>query len=215
MKPVEVRAQIKAGQTGPLYLLTGDDLQSRHDLALEFAAVVDEGLQAFNVESFYGNEAGSASARDQMMGAIVSTSRTLPMMAPRRIVIVHEAEKLLSPRKAADEDAETLPEVHTGGRKKRGSTTPAEDLEWIAARRLHHPIGTLEQPLKLRQGPLTLPRDYILCTKSETFRRYADQARADGWPTHELDASHNPHITVPGELMTLLDRIVQAPTAEA
>jgi pimeloyl-ACP methyl ester carboxylesterase len=93
--------------------------------------------------------------------------------------------------------------------------TPAEDLEWIAARRLHHPIGTLEQPLKLRQGPLTLPRDYILCTKSETFRRYADQARADGWPTHELDASHNPHITVPGELMTLLDRIVQAPTAEA
>ena len=129
MKPVEVRAQIKAGQTGPLNLLTGDDLQSRHDLALEFAAVVDEGLQAFNVESFYGNEAGSASARDQMMGAIVSTSRTLPMMAPRRIVIVHEAEKLLSPRKAADEDAETLPEVHTGGRKKRGSTTPAEDLE--------------------------------------------------------------------------------------
>ena len=57
MKPAEVRAQINAGKTGPLYLLEGDDLQSRHDLALEFASMVDEGLQAFNVESFYANEA--------------------------------------------------------------------------------------------------------------------------------------------------------------
>lgn len=128
MKPAEVRAQIKAAQTGPLYLLTGDDLQSRHDLALEFAAVVDEGLQAFNVENFYGNEAGSAGARDQMMGAILATARTLPMMAPRRVVVVHDAEKLLSPRKAADEDAEPLPDVKGAGRKKRAGT-PAEDLE--------------------------------------------------------------------------------------
>lgn len=128
MKPAEVRAQIKAGQTGPLYLLTGDDPQSRHDLALEFAAVVDEGLHAFNVEGFYGNEAGSAGARDQMMGAILATSRTLPMMAPRRIVVVHEAEKLLSPRKASDDEAELLPELQAGTRKKRGGT-PAEDLE--------------------------------------------------------------------------------------
>ena len=72
MKPVEVRAQIKAGQTGPLYLLTGDDPQSRHDLAMECTAVVDEGLQAFNVESFYANEAGSAGARDQMIAAILA-----------------------------------------------------------------------------------------------------------------------------------------------
>ena len=42
MKPAELRAQIAAGRTGPLYLLEGDDLQSRHDLALEFAALVDE-----------------------------------------------------------------------------------------------------------------------------------------------------------------------------
>lgn len=128
MKPAEVRAQIKAGQTGPLYLLTGDDLQSRHDLALEFAGVVDEGLQAFNVESFYGNEAASAGARDQMMGTILATSRTLPMMASRRIVAVHEAEKLLSPRKAADEEADLVPGMQAAGRKKRGST-PAEELE--------------------------------------------------------------------------------------
>lgn len=86
--------------------------------------------------------------------------------------------------------------------------TPAEDRDWIAARRLHQPIGTLVQPLKLTRGPLTLPRDYVLCTKSDTFRPYADKARAAGWPVHELDSSHNPHITVPEALADLLGRIV-------
>ena len=87
--------------------------------------------------------------------------------------------------------------------------TPAEDLPWIAARRLPHPIGTLEQPLELTRGPLTLPRRYILCTKSEAFRRYAEKAKTSGWPVYELDASHNPHITVPQALADLLERIAQ------
>jgi pimeloyl-ACP methyl ester carboxylesterase len=85
--------------------------------------------------------------------------------------------------------------------------TAAEDLPWIAARRLHQPIRTLEQPLKLTQGPLTVPRHYVRCTKSETFRTYADKARAAGWPVDELDSSHNPHITVPEALADLLERI--------
>ena len=85
--------------------------------------------------------------------------------------------------------------------------TPAEDLPWINARRMHHPIGTLEQPLRLMNGPLTVPRQYILCTRSEAFRRYAEKAKAAGWPVHELDASHNPHITVPEELAALLERL--------
>lgn len=87
--------------------------------------------------------------------------------------------------------------------------TPEEDLPWITARRMHHPIGTLEQPLRLTNGPLTLPRHYILCTKSDTFRRYAEKATAAGWPVSELNASHNPHITIPEELAGLLDRIAR------
>ena len=98
MKPADVRPQIQSGETGPLYLLEGDDLQSRHDFALEFAGAVDEGLQAFNVQSFHANEAGTAATRDQMIGEILSTARTLPMMAPRRILLVHEAERLLAPK---------------------------------------------------------------------------------------------------------------------
>jgi DNA polymerase III delta subunit len=126
--PVEVRKQIKSGKTGPLYLLEGDDLQSRHDLALEFAAVVDEGLHAFNVESLYANEASNAAGRDGLIGNILSTARTLPMMAPRRVIIIHEAETLLSPRRGGkdeDDGQGTLDLVKKG---KRGST-PVEELE--------------------------------------------------------------------------------------
>lgn len=122
--PAEIRKQIKGGKTGPLYLLEGDDLQSRHDLALEFAGLVDDGLQAFNVESFYANEATNASGRDQLIGALLSTARTLPMMSDRRVVIVHEAERLLAPRRGKDdEDGEAEPK-----KGKRGNS-PAEDLE--------------------------------------------------------------------------------------
>jgi hypothetical protein len=32
---------------------------------------------------------------------------------------------------------------------------------------------------------------------------------AAGWPVHELDSSHNPHITIPDQLMDLLERIAQ------
>ena len=85
--------------------------------------------------------------------------------------------------------------------------TAAADLPWLNERRLHHPIGTLEQPLTMTRGPLTLPRDYVMCTRSEVFRPYYHRAAAAGWPVHELDASHNPHVTMPEGLMTLLDRI--------
>lgn len=124
--PTEVRKQIKSGTTGPLYLLEGDDLQSRHDLSLEFAALVDEGLQAFNVESLYANESSNAAGRDALIGNILSTARTLPMMSPRRVVVVLEAERLLSPKRGKDEDDQ--PDLGLGAKKKRGST-PLEELE--------------------------------------------------------------------------------------
>lgn len=127
MKPADIRKQIKSGDTAPLYLLEGDDPQSRHDLAMEFASLVDEGLHAFNVQSFYANEATNAGTRDQMMIDLIAAARTLPMMAPRRVLVVHEAEKLLSPRKGKD-DEDVAPPVAGGGKKKR-ALTPGEELE--------------------------------------------------------------------------------------
>lgn len=132
MKPADVRKQIASGETAPLYLLSGDDPQSRHDLAQEFAALVDEGLQAFNVQTFFASEATSAAARDQLIVQMLSSARTLPMMAPRRVLIVHAAERLLAPKKGGD-DMETLPLPLPGSKRKR-ALTPTEELEaYLAA----------------------------------------------------------------------------------
>jgi DNA polymerase-3 subunit delta len=150
--PTDVRKQIKAGKTGPLYVLTGDDLQSRHDLALEFANLVDEGLQAFNVQSYYANEAGNQGARDQLIGAVLSTARTLPMMAPRRVVIVHEAERLLAPKRGKDEE-ETLPELEP--KKGKRGATPAEELEAYVQQ--PEPLTTLV----FVSGPLEMNRRIV------------------------------------------------------
>jgi DNA polymerase-3 subunit delta len=105
--PVTSRAaltkQIAAGETGPLYVLLGDDDSEKSAVAAEFAEMVDEGLRAFSVDRLFGAE---IKADD-----LVDAAATLPMMAPRRVVIVFDAERLLIPRregKAADAEQERL-----------------------------------------------------------------------------------------------------------
>ncbi|HKJ73959.1 MAG TPA: alpha/beta fold hydrolase [Alphaproteobacteria bacterium] len=87
------------------------------------------------------------------------------------------------------------------------SDTPEEDVTWATARRVYQPLGTLEQPVKLTHGPLTVPRHYILCTRGDAFRPFADKAHEAGWPVHEIDSSHSPHITCPAVLTELLNDI--------
>jgi DNA polymerase-3 subunit delta len=84
-------------------MLVGDDDVEKDAVAAEFADMVDEGLRAFNVDRLY---AGEVKVDD-----IVDATATLPMMAPRRVVLVLEAEKLLIPKResqAADEELERL-----------------------------------------------------------------------------------------------------------
>ena len=88
--------------------------------------------------------------------------------------------------------------------------TPVADAAFAARRRLPQPAETFRAKLRMTGGPLTLPIDYMYCTKAgpgDGFRRFADKARARGWGLHEIDASHNPHITIPETLAALLGRI--------
>src|SRR5689334_10748492 len=103
LPPSAVRKQIAAGDTAPLYMLVGADDVEKTAVAGEFTAMVEEGLEAFNVDRLYGGET--------KVDALIDAAQTLPMMAPRRIVILLEAEKLLMPKregKAADEDQARL-----------------------------------------------------------------------------------------------------------
>jgi DNA polymerase III subunit delta len=98
-----LRKQIASSTTGPLYALVGGDDMEKSAVAAEFAEMVDEGLRAFNVERMYGGEISVSDLAD--------AANTLPMMAPRRVVIVLEAEKLFIPKresKAAEEEQQRL-----------------------------------------------------------------------------------------------------------
>jgi pimeloyl-ACP methyl ester carboxylesterase len=88
--------------------------------------------------------------------------------------------------------------------------TPEQDRIWAASRRLPQPLKTFEQKLALKNGALTLPRHYIYCARrppDDRFRPFYERAKREGWGSYELDASHNPHITAPDALATLLHRI--------
>jgi DNA polymerase-3 subunit delta len=98
-----VRAQIAEGKVASLYMLVGEDETEKSALAADFAGLVEEGLEAFNLERLYGGETKA--------DALIEAASQLPMMAPRRVVIVMEAEKLLVPKresKAADAEQERL-----------------------------------------------------------------------------------------------------------
>jgi len=86
-----LRTQLNAGEPGPLYLLLGEDDAEKAAVAGEFTDLVDPGLQAFNVDRLYGGETS--------VDALLDAANTFPMMAPRRVVLVLEAERLLIPKR--------------------------------------------------------------------------------------------------------------------
>ena len=100
-----LRKQISSGETAPIYALIGGDEMEKSAVAAEFADMVDEGLRAFNVERMYGGE--------MKVSDLVDAANTLPMMVPRRVVIVLESEKLFIPKresKASEEELQRLEE---------------------------------------------------------------------------------------------------------
>jgi pimeloyl-ACP methyl ester carboxylesterase len=89
--------------------------------------------------------------------------------------------------------------------------TPPEDLAWAAPKRMPQPIKTIASPIRLSGQDLP-PRSYIYCQRAapgDPFRQFAERAQREGWPYFELDASHNPHITMAEELAKLFDRLVR------
>jgi DNA polymerase-3 subunit delta len=96
----DVRGQIASGRVRPIYLIVGADEFAKVALAGEFLELVDADLRAFNVDRLYGGEANAA--------AVVDAARTLPMMVPRRVVLLLHAERLLTPKKESDASARDL-----------------------------------------------------------------------------------------------------------
>jgi len=89
--------------------------------------------------------------------------------------------------------------------------TAPEDAAWAVPKRRPQPIKTFEQRIALTATRWP-PRHYIYAQRNgpgDVFRQFAERARSEpGWTCHEIDASHNPHITCPDALMKLLTQIM-------
>src|SRR5438270_12678497 len=118
-----VRAQIASGAVGPVYLILGEDDLEKAALASEFADLVDEGLRAFNVERIH---AGDYTTGDKLLdgvGGIVAAARTLPMMVPRRVVVVLQAETLLTPKRESEAAARATEQLDAIFKQPEPTTT--------------------------------------------------------------------------------------------
>ena len=98
LSPTALRAQLADGKVGPLYLLLGADPVERSAVAGEFTSLVEEELRPFNLERLHG--------ADTTADALIDAANVFPMLAPRRIIIVVEAERLLTPKRESREAEE-------------------------------------------------------------------------------------------------------------
>src|SRR3982074_1985794 len=111
LTPSAVRKQIAAGNPDPIYLLQGEDEIEKSGLAGEFADVVEEGLRAFNVERIHAGEMTSGDKLADGVASLVMAVRTLPMMVPRRGVVVAQAETLLVAKRESEGATRALDEL--------------------------------------------------------------------------------------------------------
>ncbi len=108
VSPAAVRTQIRAAATDPVYLIQGEDEVEKGALAAEFAELVDEGLRAFNVERIHAGDFTTGDRLADGVATLADAVRTLPMMAPRRVVLVLQAEAILAPRRESEAGSRAL-----------------------------------------------------------------------------------------------------------
>src|SRR5262245_20889318 len=108
-----VRKQIESGNTVPVYLLQGEDEVEKSALAHEFEELVEEGLRGFNVDRIYAGDVRTGDDHADKVAQVVTAARTLPMMAPRRAVIVFQAEALPVQKRESDAASRGLDAIET------------------------------------------------------------------------------------------------------
>ncbi|HMR30871.1 MAG TPA: alpha/beta hydrolase [Geminicoccaceae bacterium] len=86
--------------------------------------------------------------------------------------------------------------------------TPADQRDWLAARRKDQPYATFTRPVRLTGAARGVPRTYIYCLQKypgDTFGPFAAKARSEaGWRYREIDATHTPNVTAPEALLKLI-----------
>jgi DNA polymerase-3 subunit delta len=85
MKPKELTQSLKKGPPSPVYFFSGPEMQIKNKAIGEVVNVIPEGQRDFNFDAYYDSEAS--------IGDVLGTARTLPFLAPRRVVLLKDLKK--------------------------------------------------------------------------------------------------------------------------
>ncbi len=108
MTPEELLTELERDELRPAYLILGEEPLLRDDaLAGLREAVLGEGVEDFNFDRLEGSTAPA--------GALLDSVRTLPVMAPRRLVVLRDPEAARGRGKQLTEAvAEAVAELRSG-----------------------------------------------------------------------------------------------------
>jgi DNA polymerase-3 subunit delta len=104
MTPAEAITNAKKGKLLSLYVLAGEERFLRDQVVAEIrTAALGGGIPAFNEDKFQAGEVD--------VDKVIAAARTVPMMAPKRFVLVRGVERWDSARDgdSSDDDAKTSP----------------------------------------------------------------------------------------------------------
>jgi len=91
--------------------------------------------------------------------------------------------------------------------------TGPEDRAWVTPRRVPQPLKCFQEPVQLTGAVDRLHRTYIYATlpaPGDGFRQFIERAQTEpGWTYLEIASSHNPHVTIPETLASMLDDIAK------
>jgi hypothetical protein len=86
--------------------------------------------------------------------------------------------------------------------------TNSDDIEWMNFRLCPMPWHTHDQPLRITNlQAKELPKCYIYCTEF-AYSQFKAQKSPEDWDYHELKTGHDAMITVPNELVQMLQALI-------
>jgi DNA polymerase-3 subunit delta len=115
--PQAFEQHIANGRLEPVYLLVGPDDALKSKLVTQLVESIEADFRPFNVDKLFPPD-NREEARKQFWN-VLQLARTLPMMVPRRVIVVAQAEKLMPIFKAGDDEASPPAEATPAGRRAR------------------------------------------------------------------------------------------------
>ena len=200
MTPEQALASARSGKLRPVYLVLGEERwHTQRVVSALREAATKGGVAGFNEDKF---QAGEASA-----GAIISAARMLPMMAPRRFVLVRGLERW---EKKAAEDDET--DADDDASKGSRAASPLDELaEYVKA-----PVDSTV--LVLVATKLNGQRRIVTAAKKGDFLVACDTVSRGALPVqikamvNELGHAIDPHVA---ELLAEIAGPELSPVADA